>query len=74
MERTGGLWDLTHKVVTDISGGRSEAEERERRRGQVREENSSSARREVIREPTGLAPGDNNYLKYLGYESICYQD
>ena len=48
---------FTHKVVTDNSGSRSEAEERERRRGQVREENSSSARREVIREPTGLAPG-----------------
>merc|ERR1712112_811445 len=34
---------------------RSEAEERERRRGPVREE--SSTRREVVREPTGLAPG-----------------
>merc|ERR1719402_1542336 len=37
---------------------RSEAEDRERRRGPVREENTtSSTRREVIREPTGLAPG-----------------
>merc|ERR1719275_269139 len=35
---------------------RSEADDRERRRGPVREENSTS-RREVIREPTGLAPG-----------------
>merc|ERR1719490_521405 len=37
---------------------RSEADDRERRRGPVREENStSSTRREVIREHTGLAPG-----------------
>lgn len=37
---------------------RSEADDRERRRGPVREENTtSSTRREVIREPTGLAPG-----------------
>jgi len=34
---------------------RSEGEERERRRGPVREE--TSTRREVVREPTGLAPG-----------------
>merc|ERR1712192_257746 len=37
---------------------RSDADERERRRGPVREENSSTARREVIREQhTALAPG-----------------
>lgn len=50
---------------------RSDAEERERRRGPVREENSSStARREVIREPTGLAPGKQNLdcLKFAGHE------
>ena len=71
LERTGGFSDLTQKVFTDISGVRSEAEERERRRGEVREENSSGARREVIREPTGLAPGalllnvTGHYLKFV---------
>ena len=39
---------------------RSEGEERERRRGPVREETGGNSRREVIRESTGLAPGKNN--------------
>ena len=38
---------------------RSEGEERERRRGPVREETGGNSRREVIRESTGLAPGKN---------------
>ena len=42
---------------------RSEAEERERRRGPVREE--SSTRREVVREPTGLAPGLKKHPKFV---------
>ena len=56
---------------------RSEADDRERRRGPVREENStSSTRREVIREHTGLAPGDNNLvIPYPGNEYLfVFQD
>ena len=45
---------------------RSEAEERERRRGPVREE--SSTRREVVREPTGLAPGGKKVPEVPGNE------
>ena len=45
---------------------RSEAEERERRRGPVREE--SSTRREVVREPTGLAAGGKKAPKVRGNE------
>ena len=56
-ERTGGQsWGLGYKMFLV----RSEGEERERRRGPVREETGGNSRREVIRESTGLAPGKNN--------------